>query len=77
MVAVEGIQQVEGLGFTLDEATGEVVFVAPRVPVPNTAVYAGFEFDVPVRFDIDEITVNMTNFIAGEIATIPLVEILA
>ena len=76
LVAIEGIQQIEGVDFTLDEATGEVIFAQGREPAEDVAIYAGFEFDVPVRFDLDEITVNMTNFIAGDIATIPLVEIL-
>ena len=40
------------------------------------AVTAGFTFDVPVRFDIDAIDVDLSAFEAGEIPRIPVVEIL-
>ena len=32
-------------------------------------------FDVPVRFDTDRLDVNLTRFPAGEIPSIPMVEI--
>ena len=38
-------------------------------------VTAGFAYDVPVRFDIDHLAVNVSAFEAGEIPTIPLIEI--
>lgn len=76
-LSVEGVMQSEGLNYTVNYTTGEVRFEPGHVPDEGKDIYAGFEFDVPVRFDTDEIQVNMTNFIAGEIATIPLVEVLA
>ena len=39
------------------------------------AITAGFEFDVPVRFDTDHLDINLTSFAAGEIPAIPLVEV--
>lgn len=69
-VAVAG---VETSAFTLDTSTGVVTFTA--APANGTAVTAGFEFDVPVRFDTDHLAINLANFRAGEIAAIPLVEI--
>jgi uncharacterized protein (TIGR02217 family) len=39
-------------------------------------ITAGFAFDVPVRFDTDELTVNLEAFGAGEIPKVPLIEIL-
>ncbi len=42
----------------------------------KTAITAGFEFDVPVRFDTDVIEVNVAAFEAGEIPSIPAVEAL-
>jgi len=74
-ISVEGILQVEGADFELDDTTGQVTFVGGSIPALGSQVYAGFEFDVPVRFEADDITVNMTNFLAGEITTIPLLEI--
>jgi uncharacterized protein (TIGR02217 family) len=38
-------------------------------------VTAGFEFDVPVRFDIDRLEINLTSFAAGDIPAVPLVEV--
>jgi len=39
------------------------------------AVTAGFCFDVPVRFDSDELRINLTQFAGGDIPDIPIVEI--
>lgn len=75
-MVVEGIEKFEGSDFLLDEKTGEIEFLPNAVPGVDDEIYAGFEFDVPVRFDADEITVNMKNFIAGDISSIPLIEIL-
>jgi uncharacterized protein (TIGR02217 family) len=36
---------------------------------------AGFEFDVPVRFDSDRITTSLAGFAAGEVPSIPVVEV--
>jgi uncharacterized protein (TIGR02217 family) len=69
-IAVAGVEQS---GFTLDAATGLVTLAT--APSAGAAVTAGFEFDVPVRFDSDKLTVNLANFQAGEIPSITLVEI--
>jgi uncharacterized protein (TIGR02217 family) len=69
-VAVAG---AETTGFSLDAATGLVTLAAP--PPAGAPVTAGFLFDVPVRFDTDRLDVNLTSFAAGEIPSIPLVEI--
>ena len=39
------------------------------------SVTAGYEFDVPVRFDSDKLEVNMTGFNHGAIPNIPIVEV--
>jgi uncharacterized protein (TIGR02217 family) len=39
------------------------------------AVAAGFEFDVPVRFDSDSMDVNLDIERLGSITSIPLMEI--
>jgi uncharacterized protein (TIGR02217 family) len=38
-------------------------------------VTAGFHFDVPARFDSDFLEVDLAAFAAGEIPSIPIVEI--
>ncbi len=74
-VAVEGTELGEGADWTCDAATGVVTFAAGSVPADGETVTAGFAFDVPVRFDTDQLDINLTSFAAGDIPTIPLVEI--
>jgi uncharacterized protein (TIGR02217 family) len=54
-----------------------VTFASNRIPAAGAQVTAGFEFDVPVRFDTDELRINLAQFEAGDIPEIPLVEIRA
>jgi len=74
-VAVDGVEQLDGTDFTVDSTSGVVTFLAGHVPGPATAVTAGFEFDVPVRFDTDKLEVNLQGFAHGSIPNIPIVEI--
>jgi uncharacterized protein (TIGR02217 family) len=76
-VAVDGVEQATPADFSFDEATGEIVFEAASIPGGGLAVTAGYEFDVPVRFDIERLSVSLTSFKAGQIPTIPLVEVLS
>lgn len=71
-VAVAGAERVSG--FSVDPTTGLVTFAA--APANGTAITAGFEFDTPVRFDSDALSVNLSSFQAGDIPNIPLVEVL-
>jgi uncharacterized protein (TIGR02217 family) len=61
-------------GFSVDTTTGLVSFAT--APASGAAIAAGFEFDVPVRFDTDQLSINLSNFAAGEIPSIPIVEVL-
>lgn len=67
------INGAETTAFTLDATTGQLTFAA--APSDGAAITAGFEFDTPVRFDTDSLSVNLSNFAAGEIPSIPIVEI--
>ena len=71
-VAVGGTE-LPGTGFTVDAAAGVVTLGS--APAAGTAVTAGFEFDVPVRFDTDFLDIDLSAFRAGQIPSIPLVEI--
>ena len=72
-VAIDGVELTEGADFTVDATNGLVVLTTAA---PNGAVVtAGFEFDVPVRFDSDTIDVNLAAFEAGEIPSIPVIEV--
>jgi uncharacterized protein (TIGR02217 family) len=59
----------------VDVATGILTFKPGKIPANGAVVTAGFEFDVPVRFDTDVFEVDFAAFVAGEIPKIPLVEI--
>jgi uncharacterized protein (TIGR02217 family) len=74
-VAVDGAEKTAGTHFTVDHATGIVTFLAGHIPADGAAVTAGFEFDVPVRFDSDRLAINLAGFAAGDIPDIALVEI--
>ena len=71
VVAVAGASVTTGLA--CDPTTGLVTFAAP--PAPGAAVTAGFRFDVPVRFDTDTLEIDLATFEAGQVPSVPLVEI--
>ena len=63
----------DGLDFEVNPATGVITFaVAPEDGAPVTA---GFEFDVPVRFDTDRIAVSVASFQAGDLPQVPVLEV--
>jgi uncharacterized protein (TIGR02217 family) len=59
--------------YVVDADRGLVTFAAP--PDIGLRVTAGFEFDVPVRFDTDAVRVSVSSFNAGEVPGIPVLEI--
>ncbi|WP_424981792.1 phage distal tail protein, Rcc01695 family [Maritalea sp. S77] len=73
-VAVNGSELTAGADFTVDETTGILSFAS--APTSGANLTAGFEFDVPVRFDTDHLDVELSSFDAGLIPSIPLIEIL-
>lgn len=73
VVAVGGDPKLVDVEYTIDHATGLITFVDP--PYAGAEVSAGYEFDVPVRFDTDRIQVSMGSFKAGEVPAIPVVEV--
>lgn len=75
IVSVEGVKATPS-DLSVDHMTGMVAFRTGWVPPAGAIVRAGFEFDVPVRFAIDRIDINVTAFEAGRIPSIPLMEIL-
>src|SRR5690606_10407373 len=71
-VAVDGADLNPG-DFTLEAATGAVTLAA--APGAGAVVTAGFQFDVPVRFDADRVDVTLESFEAARVAALPLIEI--
>jgi uncharacterized protein (TIGR02217 family) len=74
LIAVNGVVQ-QASTHAIDATQGRVTFLPAHVPAAGATVSAGFEFDVPVRFDTDKIEVNLSGFRSGAIPSIPLVEI--
>ena len=74
-VANEGRVLIEEIDFTVDFITGGIIFNDQHIPANGARITAGFEFDVPVRFDTDYLEIDLTAFHAGQIPEIPLVEI--
>ena len=72
-VGVDGVHLTSGVDFTVDHVTGTVTFPTP--PNLGAAITAGFEFDVPVRFDTDRIQTSVASFQAGDVPDVPLVEV--
>jgi len=71
-VAVDGVE-LGSATFEIDLTTGVVTLQTP--PPTGAVVSAGFEFDVPVRFDADRIDVTLESFAAGRMAAVPLIEV--
>ena len=70
---VAAINGIITTGFTVNTTTGTITFsVAPSI---GQTVTAGFAFDVPVRFDTDQLSINLAHFGAGDIPEIPVVEV--
>lgn len=72
-VAIEGDPQQESIDFTVDTATGLISFA--KAPDVAADITAGFEFDVPVRFDTDRIQTSVASFRAGEVPAVPVIEV--
>jgi len=72
-VAVGGDLVEDEVDYSLDLTTGLLTFAHP--PDQSAEIRAGFEFDVPVRFDTDTILTSLASFHAGEAPNVPIVEI--
>ncbi len=72
-VGLADTEQCEAVDFTVDTASGEITFAS--APGLDEQVTAGFEFDVPVRFDTDAIQTSVASFQAGDMPNVPVVEV--
>ncbi|MDX2155145.1 MAG: DUF2460 domain-containing protein [Hyphomicrobiaceae bacterium] len=74
-IAVDGAIGTEGVAFDVDHTSGVVTFRAGHEPPVGAVVTAGFEHDVPVRFDTDKLEISLSGFRHGAIPSIPIVEV--
>ncbi len=63
----------EGVDYEIDTTLGVISFSHP--PDPDVEISAGYEFDVPVRFDTDSIQTSVASFKAGDVPSVPIVEL--
>lgn len=75
LVAVDGAAQTSGTHVTVDATTGLVTFLPGHIPAAAAIVTAGFEFDVPARFDTDKLELDLRGLQHGAIPSIPIIEI--
>lgn len=72
-LGLEQDEMREGVDFEVDLARGRVTFT--NAPPQDVEITAGFEFDVPVRFDTDKIQTSVASFQAGDVPNVPVVEV--
>jgi uncharacterized protein (TIGR02217 family) len=75
LISVNGVTKTSGTHFNVDSTTGMVTFTGGNIPPNGHLVKAGFEFDVPVRFDADYLPVMLAHANAGDIPNIAIVEL--
>lgn len=73
LAAIAGDPKVFGQEFDVDPVTGITTFTDP--PDIGALITAGFEFDVPVRFETDRLQTSIASFQAGEVPNVPVVEV--
>ena len=72
-VGVGADQMFEGVDFEVDLSSGRITL--NEAPTLGLEVPAGFEFDVPGRFDTDRIATSVASFQAGEVPRVPVLEL--
>jgi uncharacterized protein (TIGR02217 family) len=71
-VSIDFSQKIENTHFTVDYTTGIVSFIT--APTAGQVLRWGGEFDLPCRFDIDELQISLDFYEHGS-ANIPIVEV--
>ncbi len=74
LVAVGGVTQ-PAANVIIDYTSGLITFQPTQIPPAGAAITAGFEFDVPVRFDTDKLDISLQGFTHGAIPHIPVIEV--
>lgn len=74
-VFVAGVLQVPTTAYLLDLTTGIITFQSGHIPAMSASVSVTLEFDVPVRFDTDTLSINMQMMDMGSLPQINIVEL--
>ena len=67
-----GVDLVEGVGFVVDYSTGVISLTVATAA--GQELKAGFEFDVPVRFDADSLSTQIEAYHGGT-TSVPVIEV--
>lgn len=70
-VTLDGVAQPGG--WSVDTATGVITF--DSAPASSAAIRADFQFDVPVRFDTDQLSARLDDYGVQSWNDVPLVEL--
>lgn len=74
LIAVDGVP-LAGSAFDVDRGSGIVTFDTP--PADDAVLTSGFEYDVPVRFDDDWLSVSWDTINSRSAGQVPLIEVRA
>lgn len=74
-VAVDGVEVIIPEAVAFDPSVFALRFTPQAIPPAGSTITAGFEFDVPVRFDTDRLEISVSSFQHGVIPSIPVVEV--
>lgn len=72
-IAIDGVEIFLGTDFSVDIKKGIISFQTDVTS--KMKVTAGFEFDVPVRFDTDRLEMTVAGIQAGEVPNVPVIEV--
>jgi uncharacterized protein (TIGR02217 family) len=72
-VSISGDELQDGVDYTVDTTVGVVIF--DEAPAMGAHIWAGYEFDVPARFDADRIQTSVASFRAGDVPNVPVIEV--
>jgi len=63
---------LQSSGYTVNYNTGVITF--STAPANGITVKAGYEFDVPARFDIDQLSISIEHYQTGSLS-VPIIEL--
>ena len=72
-IAIDGEEQSMGEDVMVDDTTGIVSFAI--APPGGAVLSAGYAFDCPARFDVDQLAISLDAFGAGDVPDIPVIEL--
>jgi uncharacterized protein (TIGR02217 family) len=76
VVRVNGVLRTPGTHYNVNTETGVITFTPGNAPASTHPVTVDCQFDVPVRFDTDNLDASHEGFLTESWSSIPLIELL-